>query len=111
MVRNSASPVAGKPRTKTLAPATPPEVSTQTPGTRVSSSAVLLGEALVMSSALTVVTAKLAASLSIPLPPGVPTTITSSTWAGVSGSGSTAVAGWPWVWALVATSRVLARMA
>ena len=42
-VRNGASPVEGKPRMKTLAPAWPPELSTHTPGTILSRSAVEVG--------------------------------------------------------------------
>ena len=40
IVRNGASPPPGKPRTNTLAPDSPPELSTQTPGMALNKSAV-----------------------------------------------------------------------
>ena len=43
IVRNGASPVEGKPRMKTFAPVSPPDVSVQTPGTILSRSAVESG--------------------------------------------------------------------
>ena len=43
MVRNGASPVEGKPRMNTFAPACPPELSTHRPGTIFSRSASEVG--------------------------------------------------------------------
>ena len=57
IVKNGASPPPGKPRTNTFAPDSPPELSTQTPGTALNKSAVLLGESLTIWSASIFVTA------------------------------------------------------
>src|SRR5690606_1177372 len=88
----------------TFAPATPPVLSDQTPGTSLSRSAVLCGENFVMSSSLMVVIAKLASNFRISAPPAVPvTTICSSS---SSGCGC-----WSWAWAVVAASSRLAQAA
>src|SRR5690606_5472974 len=72
------SPPPGKPRTITFAPATPPELSDQTPGTSFSRSAVLCGEYWVIAASSTVVIAKLASNLRISAPPAVPVVMISS---------------------------------
>ena len=93
-VRNGASPLAGKPRTNTLAPETPPELSAQTPGTSLNRSAVLFGENLLISSLLVVVIAKLASNFLSSAPPATPVTMISSIVPySASGSSSWAAAG------------------
>ena len=78
MVKKGASPPPGKPRTKTFAPDSPPELSTQTPGIALNKSAVDFGAKRPMSPASMFVTAKLASIFLIPAPPGVPLTIITS---------------------------------
>ena len=97
MVTKGASPVLGMPRTKMLEVPTPPELSTQTPGTSVKTSPVLLGFSCSRSWWEIDVTEKPASSLARPEPPGVPVTTISETVAGVSASAGAAAGA---VWAL-----------
>ncbi len=77
-VTKSASPPLGRPRTKILAPDTPPELSTHTPGMVFNKSAVLAGDTCLISASSTVEIAKLASKRFTLAPPGVPVTINSS---------------------------------
>ena len=60
IVTNGASPDEGSPLTKIFAPATPPELSDQTPGTKSKAAAVLVGDNWSICLGDIVVIAKLA---------------------------------------------------